>query len=279
MKNIKTCLLNTVQLVNASFRGLADIRKFVAFVTKCISACLLLTACTSTDIYYNKNYNPPVYFGAHIVQSGETLYNIAWRYGRDFKELASANNIKSPYTLHVGQRVNLELDESSVRKLQIHAENSVSKSSNVTKRKSSAASGNKSKSRKNSNSSKDIRWVWPHVGLILAKYSVSSRSQDINKGIDIGGLVGDDVRAAAAGEVVYAGNGLLGYGNLIIINHNERYLSAYGHNEAILVKEGESVRQGQRIARMGMKGQKPTLHFEIRKDGQPVNPEKYLPHR
>lgn len=250
-----------------------------ANVTKCILLVFLLTACTSPDIYYNRDFNPPVYFGAHIVQSGETLYNIAWRYGRDYKELASANNIRSPYVLTVGQRINLEVDENSYRSRPSGSSKSVKSSSNVTKRKSQAVSGNKSTNNKKPSISNNITWGWPHVGLILAKYSVNSRNRNINKGIDIGGTEGDEIRAAASGEVVYAGNGLLGYGNLIIINHSERYLSAYGHNEVILVKEGEKVRLGQRIARMGRKGQKPLLHFEIRKDGQPVNPENYLPHR
>ncbi|WP_369602242.1 peptidoglycan DD-metalloendopeptidase family protein [Hahella sp. SMD15-11] len=100
----------------------------------------------------------------------------------------------------------------------------------------------------------------------------------INKGIDIAGRIGDPVRAAADGEVVYAGSGLLGYGNLVIINHNEHYLSAYAHNRRILVKEGERVKAGQVIAELGATGTRtPKLHFEIRRDGKPVDPLKYLP--
>nr|WP_227519873.1 peptidoglycan DD-metalloendopeptidase family protein [Mangrovitalea sediminis] len=105
-------------------------------------------------------------------------------------------------------------------------------------------------------------------------------SGHVNKGIDIAGQLGDPVHAAADGEVVYAGSGLLGYGELVIINHNEHYLSAYAHNSKILVKEGERIRAGQVIARMGATGAKRVeLHFEIRRDGQPVNPERYLPPR
>jgi len=252
---------------------------FGSNVTKCICIICMLSACTSPDIYYNKNFNPPVYFGTHVVQSGETLYNIAWRYGRDYKELASANNIRSPYVLSIGQRINLEVDERAYRSRPENTVQASKQRQTVTERKSQPVSGNKSTNNKKSNISNNIRWGWPHVGLILAKYSVNSRNRDINKGIDIGGIEGDEIRAAASGEVVYAGNGLLGYGNLIIINHSDRYLSAYGHNKVILVKEGEKVSLGQRIATMGRKGQKPLLHFEIRKDGQPVNPETYLPHR
>jgi len=99
-----------------------------------------------------------------------------------------------------------------------------------------------------------------------------------NKGIDISGQIGDPIFAAADGEVVYAGNGLLGYGNLVIINHNEHYLSAYAHNRNILVKEGQIIKIGQKIAEMGSsESQQIKLHFEIRRDGQPVDPLKYLP--
>lgn len=102
----------------------------------------------------------------------------------------------------------------------------------------------------------------------------------MNKGIDIGGELGDPIFAAAAGEVVYAGSGLLGYGNLIIINHNALYLSAYAHNRRILVMEGQSIKAGQKIAEMGRSGvEKPMLHFEIRRDGKPVDPLQYLPRR
>jgi len=248
-------------------------------VTLCILLCYGVASCTSPSIYYNKTFNPPVYFGTHIVQRGETLYNIAWRYGRDYKELAVANNIASPYVLRIGQRISLELDENAYRISRSTGNKSKAPASNVTTRKHNSSSVNKEKKITPALSAGKISWQWPHVGLILAKYSVSSRSRNINKGIDIGGVDGDEIRAAASGEVVYAGNGLLGYGNLIIINHSDRYLSAYGHNETILVKEGDKVRLGQRIATMGRKDSKPTLHFEIRRDGQPVNPEKYLPQR
>lgn len=255
------------------------IRLRLSNVTKCIFLILLLSACTTRDIYYNKDFNPPVYFGTHIVQQDETLYNIAWRYGRDYKELASANNIKSPFILSVGQRIDLEVDQQSYKAQRSSNKKEPSTSPNVTGRKQNPKLRNKTTRTKKSSNSNKITWGWPHVGLILAKYSVNSRSRDINKGIDIRGVGGDEIRAAASGEVVYAGNGLLGYGNLIIINHSDRYLSAYGHNQDMLVKEGDRVKRGQQIATMGAKGGKPMLHFEIRKDGQPVNPAKYLPHK
>ena len=102
----------------------------------------------------------------------------------------------------------------------------------------------------------------------------------INKGIDISGRLGEPIYAAAAGEVVYAGSGLLGYGNLVIINHNETYLSAYAHNRKILVQEGQPIKIGQKIAEMGRsETSKPMLHFEIRKNGEPVDPMRFLPSR
>jgi len=123
----------------------------------------------------------------------------------------------------------------------------------------------------------NVRWHWPHGGTVIAGYSTSGK---VNKGIDIAGKPGDAVKAAANGNVVYAGSGLLGYGNLIIVNHNEHYLSAYAHNRKILVQEGEDVKAGQVIAELGSTGtDKPMLHFEIRKNGNPVDPSRYLPRR
>ena len=122
-----------------------------------------------------------------------------------------------------------------------------------------------------------MRWHWPHSGTVIANFSSSGK---VNKGIDIAGNPGDAVKAAADGSVVYAGNGLLGYGTLIIVNHNEHYLSAYAHSRKILVKEGEGVKAGQVIAELGNTGtDKPKLHFEIRKNGNPVDPSRYLPRR
>ena len=163
----------------------------------------------------------------------------------------------------------------------------VTKSSNVTKRKESVSESKSVTEDKKYNNFKNIKWKWPHIGPIIAKYN-SPSSENMNglakgipnKGIDISGQVGDPIVAAADGEVVYAGNGLLGYGNLVIINHSEHYLSAYAHNRKILVSEGQKIKIGQIIAEMGSsESQKIKLHFEIRKDGQPVDPLLYLPKR
>ncbi|MEH6344918.1 MAG: peptidoglycan DD-metalloendopeptidase family protein [Bermanella sp.] len=119
------------------------------------------------------------------------------------------------------------------------------------------------------------RWTWPAKGKLIAKFSAKSPA---NKGIDIAGGLGESVTAAAAGSVVYAGSGLLGYGNLVIIKHNEQYLSAYAHNKRLLVKESQKVKAGQTIAELGSSGtDKVKLHFEIRRQGKPVDPMLYLP--
>ena len=257
---------------------------------------LFLTGCNSPAIYQDQSFNPPIYFGIHTVRSGETLHGIAWRYGRDYQELAAANKIAPPYKIYPGQRINLELPEGFVYRPASPA--STAKSSKPTAKSTKptvstrkpastpskqpiATSGYKNKQSPQPNAKPApagaVQWRWPGTGPIIETYSASGR---INKGIDLGGSVGDPVYAAASGEVVYAGSGLLGYGQLIIVNHNEQFLSAYAHNHRILVKEGDTVKAGQKIAEIGSTGtNRPKLHFEIRKDGKPVIPMNYLPRR
>ena len=118
-------------------------------------------------------------------------------------------------------------------------------------------------------------WQWPIRGAVVSPYGAA---QGTGSGIGIGGLLGADIRASAAGQVVYAGEGLAAYGNLIIIKHNDTFLSAYGHNDALVVGEGDAVEQGDVIARMGMGPERqPQVHFEIRRNGTPVDPLGYLP--
>jgi lipoprotein NlpD len=121
-----------------------------------------------------------------------------------------------------------------------------------------------------------IAWRWPADGALLKKFS----SSDAIPGIEVGGKAGDPVRAAADGVVVYSGNGLVGYGELVIIKHSDSFLSAYGHNRKRLVKEGEKVKAGQSVAEMGSTGAtRDELQFQIRRDGNPVDPLQYLPPR
>ncbi len=256
---------------------------------------LSLSGCNTSALYKDELYNPPVYWGRHVVQRGETLYSIAWRYGRDYRELGNANGIGPPWHLKAGQVLRLDLRGKVVATTR-------TKTSTQTKNTSKAATSSNRpvavprptaasaprpavtrQSEKHTplasrtQTVARVNWRWPHLGTVIAKYSSSGK---VNKGIDIAGQPGDAVRAAASGNVVYAGNGLLGYGNLIIVNHNEHYLSAYAHNRKILVQEGEDVKAGQVIAELGSSGaERPKLHFEIRKDGNPVNPAHYLPQR
>lgn len=258
-------------------------RVFISNVTLCIWLVLALQACTQPGIYHDESFNPPVYFGTHVVREGETLYRIAWRYGRDFRELAANNGIAAPFVITPGQKIDLERRESGGSSAAKVAGKHVGQGSNVTKGKDSKQFRNQVTKIKKHRKLKDIKWSWPHSGPILAKYSVGKKTNSplkLNKGLDIGGSLGDPIFAAAAGEVVYSGSGLLGYGNLVIVNHNEKFLSAYAHNRRILVKEGQKITKGQKIAEMGRSGvDRVKLHFEIRKEGKPVDPLKYLPSR
>ncbi|WP_092023365.1 peptidoglycan DD-metalloendopeptidase family protein [Marinobacter zhejiangensis] len=251
-----------------------------------------LSACNTSAIYQDDSYNPPVYWGQHVVKRGETLYSIAWRYGRDYRELGNANGITSPYLIREGQVLRLDLRGTVTTTGQTGsvASSSGSAASRPAARPpvsrppapvqqpvvtrppvSSGAQADRTQVVSN------IEWRWPHPGTVIAGYSTTGK---VNKGLDIAGNSGDQIRAAASGSVVYAGSGLLGYGNLIIVNHNEHFLSAYAHNRNILVQEGQNVQAGQVIAELGSSGtDRPKLHFEIRKNGNPVDPAQYLPPR
>jgi len=234
-----------------------------------------LTGCNTSAIYQDHLYNPPVYWGSHVVKKGETLYGIAWRYGRDFRELGDANGLEPPWTIHPGEVLRLDKKGSIPRTA------STSSRPSASGRQTSASPAARTSAPKRAGGrspvASDINWRWPHGGTVIAGFSTSGK---LNKGVDIAGKPGDAVKAAADGSVVYAGNGLLGYGNLIIVNHSEHYLSAYAHNRKILVQEGEDVKAGQVIAELGSTGtDKPMLHFEIRRNGNPVNPSRYLPRR
>ena len=208
----------------------------------------LLLGCTPTIVEYTPRM--------HVVQAGETLQVIAWQYGLDTRNLAQWNLIENPDLIFVNQHLNLTPRDGD-RTVSVQ---------------------------RNSQQSKPISaqpvlpppsWLWPVKGPLLSTYGSDSGT---GKGIGIGGEVGNGIRAAATGRVVYAGDGLIGYGQLLIIQHNPTYLSAYGHNDRLIVSEGDSVEQGQVIAVMGIgPGRQPQLHFEIRRNGGSVDPLAYLP--
>jgi lipoprotein NlpD len=219
--------------------------------------------------------------GVHIVNRGDTLYSIAWRYNFDYKSLAHWNNINAPYTIYPGQIIRLKpvlkkqgipLKSDSVAKKTLPAPTTkpITKPLQekpkviVQKKKTGPALPNG-----------PIKWAWPTNGKLVMSNSPTSK-----KGIDIAGKSGQAIKAAAAGEVVYSGSGLLGYGKLIIIKHNETYLSAYAYNSKLLVKEGDRVTMGQQISEMGRDNAGRTvLHFEIRQNGKPVTPTRHLPQK
>ncbi|WP_250654755.1 peptidoglycan DD-metalloendopeptidase family protein [Alkalimarinus coralli] len=273
-------LLETTKIYSplaAGFQRLAALSfRYLSYFFIAIS----LSACNSSGIYQDKNFNPPVYFGSHKVTKGDTMYSIAWRYGRDYKELADANKIPPPYVIAIGQRIRLDLKGSvpkAKKKSRVATHKKTTPRKKPTKSKPTVTAKKNTRVSTKSKTVKGVNWHWPHLGQIIARYSSTGNN---NKGIDIAGNLGDSVFSAARGEVVYAGSGLLGYGKLIIINHNQHYLSAYAHNDQILVKEGQKIKQGQKIAEMGNTGTNRTkLHFEIRRDGKPVNPLNYLPKR
>ena len=202
--------------------------------------------------------------GYHTVQTGDTLYSIAWRYGLDYRDLADWNNIPASYTIYPGQVLRLK-PRTQVRQQHSHAQKKM--------RQENAQAAAQTTRADTAPDQTTIKWQWPTSGRLLDSDSPTSK-----KGVDIAGKTGQPIKAAASGDVVYSGSGLLGYGKLIIIKHNATFLSAYAHNDEIYVKEGDKVVGGQKIATMGIgnSGQ-PVLHFEIREKGKPVNPLTRLP--
>lgn len=229
---------------------------------------------------------------SYTVKKGETLYSIAWRANSDVRSLASINNIPSPYKIYPGQKLLLSKKTSKARGNKSSTNKSIKSSSTTSVKvgKKSVASIKKQEygktasgqkvSKKPTSTAKTFsqkirKWQWPAKGKVIATFSTAVNG---NKGIDIAGRRGDRIKAAADGKIVYAGNALRGYGKLIIVKHNDDYLSAYAHNDQILVKEQQSVKAGDIIAKMGnTDAERTMLHFEVRFRGKSVNPQKYLP--
>lgn len=213
--------------------------------------------------------------GVYVVKRGDTLYSIAFRYGLDFKALARANRIAPPYTIFVDQRIVLREVGPSIASTRDGPPPASSTRTAPPRRPATTNPPATASPPAPAVADDSIRWTWPYQGEVVGRFSLSGT---VNKGIDIRGNVGDPVRATADGVVVYAGGGLRGYGKLVIVKHNDRYLSAYGHNQSILVKEGDRVKSGQAVARIGgPNGDRNIMHFEIRRDGKPRDPLNYLP--
>jgi lipoprotein NlpD len=219
-------------------------------------ASLLILAATAACVPQTRwDYTPQQ---SHIVRTGETLFTIAFRYGYDHRQLARWNKIGDGSLIYPGQVIRLNPPPGTV------TAKTATRPAAAPKRTYPPPPSEPSPS-----------WAWPTKGRVSAGFGDNSSS---GTGVVIDGRAGQPVRAAATGRVVYSGGGLIGYGQLIILKHNDTYLSAYGHNASLLVKEGDNIKKGQRIATMGKgSGQKPRLHFEIRRNGKPVDPRQYLP--
>lgn len=210
----------------------------------------------------------------HMVKRGETLYSIAWTYGLDYRRLAAANSIGPPFTIYVDQK--LKLPRPGAREISDGGPPQPPASASSPRKAKPAAPPVSSPARSNARSG-PIKWHWPIQGKVVRAFDAG---EGVSNGIDIEGRRGQPVASAAGGVVVYAGGGLRGYGKLIIVKHNDTYLSAYGHNRVLLVKEGQTVKGGQVVAEVGANGAEgEMLHFEIRRNGKPENPLDYLPRR
>jgi lipoprotein NlpD len=220
----------------------------------------LLVACGSS---------PPQRATTYTVKRGDTLYSIAWRHGLNYRDIARWNGIGPDYVIYPGQK--LRLYPSGKNASVASTAKPASKPSTTTTQPARPRSTPPPVP-----ASQAVRWHWPVSG---GTATLTSRPNG-GYGLTVGGRLGDEVRAAADGSVVYTGSGLLGYGQLVIIKHNDTYLSAYGHTQAVAVKEGDRVKAGQRVATMGAGPQgTPQLYFEIRVNGTPRNPLELLPAR
>lgn len=242
---------------------------------------------------------------SYVVQKGDTLYSIAFNYGFDYHELAELNGIKDPRVIAIGQEIRLfpggtpgtlsaavnslikeqpklvkypysDAALAQIEKVQEQTFPVVLSSAapELTPAVPEAIPSAAADDIVYESEDPALQWTMPTQGKLIAQFSES----DNRKGVDVAGKLGQPIVAVESGKVVYSGSGLRGYGKLIIIKHNKTYLSAYAHNDKLLVKEGQSVTRGQNIAAMGKTDtDQVKLHFEVRRYGKPVDPEKYLP--
>lgn len=260
-------------------------------------------------------HQPEAQNSDYIVQKGDTLYSVAWAFNMDFRDLAKINNIPVPYSVHRGQRLRMApsfqtaaprlitfletptiSNTKNIPNIRIHqlphpatkvvklptvklpvktATRSYSKIITPVKIKPANVAKQTIANKSFPYRLRRVKdWLFPAKGKIVRGFSLVSGG---NRGIEIAGLPGEPVVASASGKVVYSGSGLRGYGNLIIIKHNDTFLSAYAYNKKLLVKEGMNVTAGQKIALMGTNNAgQPRLHFEIRRNGKPIDPLKLV---
>jgi lipoprotein NlpD len=247
---------------------------------------LSLAGCTASwrAPVETRGHKPPpprtlVNSSEYRVQRGDTLYGIAWQRGVDYRLLAAWNGIRPPYRIYAGQTLRLK-PPPPVRRPPPAPPTSKARPRPSPTTKPAPKPPSKPPAPTPppaATQQQQLAWRWPAAGRVVSGFDAAD---PLRKGIKIGGRIGQTIAAAESGRVVYSGSGLIGYGRLIIVKHNDKYLSAYGHNNAILVKEGDRVTKGQKIAEMGTANNgDPLLHFEIRRDGKPVDPVRLLPRR
>jgi lipoprotein NlpD len=208
---------------------------------------ILVAACSSLTSYQPRTY---------VVGSGDTLYSIAWRHGVDYRDLARWNNLSNPDRIFVGQRLALSSQGATGATASRNATAPVRAPASVP-------------------NADRPPFTWPTRGTVVARFGERGI---LTTGIGIAGRAGQDVVAAAPGQVVYVGSGLADYGQVVIIKHNESWLTAYGHNQRLLVTQDDTVARGQKIGEMGLgPGRMPRLYFEIRRNGDPLDPLALLP--
>ena len=226
--------------------------------------------------------------GYYTVKPGDTLIRIGLDHGQSSRDIARWSGVENPNRIEVGQVLRVVPPQATGAQTRPVAQASVTASplapatppaSPASAAPPAAAVGTTAPAPMASasapGSEDELAWIWPTAGTVIAGFD-----ENRNKGLDIGGAAGDAVVAAADGRAVYVGAGLRGYGNLIILKHNNTYLTAYAHNQTLLIKEDQTVRKGQKIAEMGSSdSDRVKLHFEIRRQGKPVDPARYLPPR
>lgn len=278
--------------------------------------CVLLTACTSTTapVVDGWKQTRTAEISNYRVQPDDTLYSIAWAFGVDYRDLARYNNLREPYAVKPGQILRMSkaktapapakpaetqpaaivtaapasppptaTTQSTAKPQSPPAQTKSTQQATEDKTVATKTSENKTAATKTAETTAAVAavptaarggWKWPTQGRVVRGFSKASGG---NRGIDIAGRMGQPIVAANAGKVVYAGSSLPGYGNLIILKHNDNELSAYAFNKVMMVKEGQTVAVGETIAQMGQNDKgKAILHFEIRQSGKPVNPMSYF---
>ena len=267
-----------------------------------LATALLLGGCGGGDRLAPVSRVDPVATGKpdeHTVRKGDTLYAIAWEHDLDYRDLAAWNTVEHPFVIYPGQvltlrgtprkaeggAANAEVSIAALPDPSTISQRAVESADGVTAADSpaAAASGSGTDRSRAKAPAPDVfdgaapvgKWHWPTNGKVIGSFGKAG-----GKGIQISGGYEQPVVAAADGRVVYSGTGLVGYGRLIVLKHNKTFFSAYAHNSRVLVEEDDVVKGGQRIALMGSSGSdKVKLHFEIRRDGKPVDPLRYLPRR